>query len=172
MMNTHAYLIKVRVSYFPISSAVSFFFLFLCLTLSMGNSVERSMFCPDCPPLCPTWQTALDTVNISVMRMALNCTCLSPGDDSTISDQISAGITDIVTFSSIFWKRSSSYSHKILTSSLVHLHWRLLNRLENLGVIFDDQFNFTEHIASVLRSCRFTLYNIQKIRPYLSQYAQ
>src|SRR4029434_94051 len=30
---------------------------------------------------------------------------------------------------------------------------------------------FTAHIASVSRSCRFALYNIRKIRPYLTQYA-
>src|SRR4029434_1067634 len=28
-----------------------------------------------------------------------------------------------------------------------------------------------DHIASVSRSCRFALYNIRKIRPYLTQYA-
>src|SRR4029434_7055770 len=28
----------------------------------------------------------------------------------------------------------------------------------------------TDHIASVSRSCRFALYNIRKIRPYLTQY--
>src|SRR4029434_9007729 len=41
----------------------------------------------------------------------------------------------------------------------------------NLGVIIDDQLTFTAHIASVSRSCRFALYNIRKIRPYLTQYA-
>ena len=39
----------------------------------------------------------------------------------------------------------------------------------NLGVIFDDQLNFSEHVASVLRSCRFTLYSNRKIRPYPTQ---
>src|SRR4029434_5306937 len=41
----------------------------------------------------------------------------------------------------------------------------------NLGDIIDDQLTFTAHIASVSRSCRFALYNIRKIRPYLTQYA-
>src|SRR4029434_2380614 len=40
----------------------------------------------------------------------------------------------------------------------------------NLGVIIDDQLTFTAHIASVSRSCRFALYNIHKLRPYLTQY--
>src|SRR4029434_3175702 len=41
----------------------------------------------------------------------------------------------------------------------------------NLGVIIDDQLTFTDHIASVSRSCRFALFNIRKIRPYLTPYA-
>src|SRR4029434_3457918 len=41
----------------------------------------------------------------------------------------------------------------------------------NLGVIINDQLTFTDHIASVSRSCRFALYIIRKIRPYLTQYA-
>jgi len=41
---------------------------------------------------------------------------------------------------------------------------------KNLGVIIDDQLTFTDHIASVSRSCRFALYNIRKIRLYLTQY--
>src|SRR4029434_9191897 len=38
-------------------------------------------------------------------------------------------------------------------------------------VIIDDQLTFTDHIASVSRSCRFALFNTRKIRPYLTQYA-
>src|SRR4029434_2910924 len=41
----------------------------------------------------------------------------------------------------------------------------------NLRVIIDDQLTFTAHIGSVSSSCRFALYNIRKIRPYLTQYA-
>ena len=35
----------------------------------------------------------------------------------------------------------------------------------------DDQLTFTDHIASVSRSCRFALFNFCKIRPYLTQYS-
>lgn len=42
---------------------------------------------------------------------------------------------------------------------------------QNLGVIFDDQLNFSKHVVSVRRSCRFTLYKIRKFRPYLTQYS-
>ncbi len=41
----------------------------------------------------------------------------------------------------------------------------------NLGVLIDDQLSFTDHIATTARSCRFALYNIRKIRPFLSEQA-
>ncbi|XP_057198034.1 uncharacterized protein LOC130559143 [Triplophysa rosa] len=41
----------------------------------------------------------------------------------------------------------------------------------NLGVVIDDQLNFTDHVASTTRSCRFILYNIRRIRPFLSEHA-
>ncbi len=40
-----------------------------------------------------------------------------------------------------------------------------------LGVIFDDQLTFKEHIAKTARSCRFALHNIRKIRPFLTEHA-
>ncbi len=41
----------------------------------------------------------------------------------------------------------------------------------NLGVVIDDQLSFTDHIATTAWSCRFALYNIRKIRPFLSEQA-
>ncbi len=41
----------------------------------------------------------------------------------------------------------------------------------NLGVIFDDQLTFKEHIAKTARSCRFGLHNIRNIRPFLTEHA-
>ncbi|KAI2646130.1 hypothetical protein H4Q32_024583 [Labeo rohita] len=41
----------------------------------------------------------------------------------------------------------------------------------NLGVIFDDQLTFKDHIAKTARSCRFALHNIRKIRPFLTEQA-
>ncbi len=43
--------------------------------------------------------------------------------------------------------------------------------IRNLGVIFDDQLTFKEHIAKTARSCRFALHNIRKIRPFLTEHA-
>ncbi len=43
--------------------------------------------------------------------------------------------------------------------------------VRNLGVIFDDQLTFKEHIAKSARSCRFALHNIRKIMPFLTEHA-
>ena len=40
---------------------------------------------------------------------------------------------------------------------------------KNLGVILDSQLSFKAHISAVARSCRYTLYNIRRIRPFLTQ---
>ncbi|XP_053497706.1 uncharacterized protein LOC128618216 [Ictalurus furcatus] len=42
---------------------------------------------------------------------------------------------------------------------------------KNLGVILDDSLTFTDHISTTARSCKFILYNIKKIRPYLTEQA-
>ena len=41
----------------------------------------------------------------------------------------------------------------------------------NLGVVLDDQLDFKEQVAAKSRSCRFLLYNIRRIRPYLTTYS-
>ncbi|XP_066530386.1 uncharacterized protein [Hoplias malabaricus] len=43
--------------------------------------------------------------------------------------------------------------------------------VRNLGVMVDDQLTFADHVTAVARSCRFSLFNIRKIRPYLTQHA-
>ncbi len=37
--------------------------------------------------------------------------------------------------------------------------------------MIDDQLTFLHHVAKTARSCRFALFNIKKIRPFLSEYA-
>ncbi len=39
----------------------------------------------------------------------------------------------------------------------------------NLGVVTDDQLSFIDHIATTARSCRFALYAIRKISPFLTE---
>ncbi|KAJ8334024.1 hypothetical protein SKAU_G00413430 [Synaphobranchus kaupii] len=41
----------------------------------------------------------------------------------------------------------------------------------NLGVVLDNQLDFKEHIRATARSCRFLLYNIRRIQPYLTTYS-
>ncbi|KAJ8358777.1 hypothetical protein SKAU_G00153020 [Synaphobranchus kaupii] len=41
----------------------------------------------------------------------------------------------------------------------------------NLGVVLEDQLDFKEHIRATAWSCRFLLYNIRRIRPYLTTYS-
>ncbi|XP_057177924.1 uncharacterized protein LOC130546583 [Triplophysa rosa] len=41
----------------------------------------------------------------------------------------------------------------------------------NLGVMLNDQLKFTFHIAATTRTCRYVLYNIRKIRPFLLEHA-
>ncbi|XP_057216904.1 uncharacterized protein LOC130570562 [Triplophysa rosa] len=41
----------------------------------------------------------------------------------------------------------------------------------NLGVIFDEQLPFNDHIAKTMWSCRYALFNIRKVRPYLTEHA-
>ncbi len=43
--------------------------------------------------------------------------------------------------------------------------------VRNLGVIFNEQLTFKDHIAKTTRSCRFALHNIRKIRPFLTEHA-
>ncbi len=43
--------------------------------------------------------------------------------------------------------------------------------VRNLGVVIDDKLNFSDHIAKTARSCRFALFNIKKIRSFLSEHA-
>ncbi len=43
--------------------------------------------------------------------------------------------------------------------------------VRNLGIIFDDQLTFKDHIAKTAQFCRFALHNIRKIRPFLTQHS-
>ncbi len=43
--------------------------------------------------------------------------------------------------------------------------------VRNIGVIFDEQLTFKDHIAKTARSCKFALHNIRKIRPFLTEHA-
>ncbi len=67
-----------------------------------------------------------------------------------------------------FW--NPSFHHKF-TFQLVSSTITPSKTARNLGVVIDDKLNFTDQITKTARSCRFALYNIKKIRPFLSEHA-
>ena len=106
-----------------------------------------------------------------------------PPEDTTVSARISDCLADIST-----WMKNHHLQLNLAKTELMvfpakqAIHHNISINIDslslvpsktarNLGVIIDDQLTFTDHIASVSRSCRFALYNIRKIRPYLTQYA-
>ncbi len=58
------------------------------------------------------------------------------------------------------------------TSQFLHPARRINHNTfqDNLGVVTDDQLILTDHTAKTAQSCRFALYNIRKIRPFLSEH--
>ncbi len=62
------------------------------------------------------------------------------------------------------WLGSSTFTPSALVSHEIFTP-------RNLGVIFDDQLTFKEHIAQTAQSCRFALQYIIKIRPFLTEHA-
>ncbi|XP_064190191.1 uncharacterized protein LOC135254144 [Anguilla rostrata] len=42
---------------------------------------------------------------------------------------------------------------------------------KNLGVVMDNRLSLSQNITAVSRTCRFFLYNIRRIRPFLTTYA-
>ena len=65
--------------------------------------------------------------------------------------------------------RPACGSSKPIISSQFHITPSKTAR--NLGVMIDDQLTFSDHIAKTVRSCRFALFNIKKIRSFLSEHA-
>ncbi len=70
-----------------------------------------------------------------------------------------------------------SYQHTHINTSLLTgisdftIQLASSSSVRNLGVIFDDQLTFKDHIAKTTRSFRIGLHNIRKIRPFLTPHA-
>ncbi len=64
------------------------------------------------------------------------------------------------------WKSHHNFTIQLGTSTITPS-----KTARNLGVVIDDQLNFSDHISKTARSCRFALFNIRKIRPFLSEHA-
>ncbi len=104
-------------------------------------------------------------------------------DDPTIAARISACLTDISC-----WMKDHHLQINLAKTELLvvstnpSLHHNFTTQLgsstitpsktaRNLGVVIDDQVTFSDHIAKTAQSCRFALFNIKKIRPFLSEHA-
>ncbi|KAI4898892.1 hypothetical protein NFI96_006777 [Prochilodus magdalenae] len=106
-----------------------------------------------------------------------------PSSDTQVCNRISACLTDISSWmtahhlklnpskTELLFNPSTTGPHRDLTISFGN---SLITPTEDagiLGVILDGQLSFSAHIANLTRSCRFLLYNIRRIRPFLYQEA-
>ena len=106
-----------------------------------------------------------------------------PPNDHTVSAQITACLADISV-----WMKERHLQLNLSKTELIVIPASLsvqpqiniqlgssqlmpTKSARNLGVMIDDQLTFKVHVASIARSCRYALYNIRKIRPYLSEHS-
>ncbi len=104
-------------------------------------------------------------------------------DDLTIAARISAYLTDISCWiKDHHLQLNLAKTELLVVSANPPLHHNFTFQLSsstiitsktarNLGVVIDDKLHFSDHIAKTARSCRFALFNIKKIRPFLSEHA-
>ncbi|KAK3572653.1 hypothetical protein QTP86_001631 [Hemibagrus guttatus] len=106
-----------------------------------------------------------------------------PPSDTTTSARISACLVDISSWMTAHQLKLNPSKTELLIipgdpSPAQDLAISLSNSMispsataRNLGVTMDNQLSFSSHVTNVTRSCRFLLYNIRRIRPFLSTQA-
>ncbi|KAK3544160.1 hypothetical protein QTP86_003938 [Hemibagrus guttatus] len=106
-----------------------------------------------------------------------------PSSDTTTSARISACLADISSWMTAHQLKLNPSKTELLIipgdpSPAQDLAISLSNSMispaasaRNLGVTMDNQLSFSSHVTNVTRSCRFLLYNIRRIRPFLSTQA-
>ncbi|KAK3542234.1 hypothetical protein QTP86_021394 [Hemibagrus guttatus] len=106
-----------------------------------------------------------------------------PPSDTTTSARISACLADISSWMTAHQLKLNPSKTELLIipgdpSPAQDLAITLSNSMisptasaRNLGVTMDNQLSFSSHVTNVTRSCRFLLYNIRRIRPFLSTQA-
>ncbi len=67
--------------------------------------------------------------------------------------------------------RTACSSSKPIVSSQFHLPVRLINHWKTASFVIDDKLNFSDHITKTAWSCRFALFNIKRIRPFLLKHS-
>ncbi|KAK3553835.1 hypothetical protein QTP70_012207 [Hemibagrus guttatus] len=115
---------------------------------------------------------------------SMGMVCFLPGwsliSDTTASARISACLVDISSWMTTHQLKLNPSKTELLVipgdpSPAQDLAISLNNSMispsataRNLGVTMDNQLSFSSHVTNVTRSCRFLLYNIRRIRPFLS----
>uniref|UniRef100_A0A8C6L387 Reverse transcriptase domain-containing protein n=1 Tax=Nothobranchius furzeri TaxID=105023 RepID=A0A8C6L387_NOTFU len=106
-----------------------------------------------------------------------------PPDDHTVSARISNCLSDIskwmkshhlqlnLSKTELLVIQAKTYMQHNISIQNDFLSLAPSKAVRNLGVVIDEHLSFKDLVASVARSCRFALYNIRKIRPYLTQHA-
>ncbi|KAK3570901.1 hypothetical protein QTP86_029372, partial [Hemibagrus guttatus] len=106
-----------------------------------------------------------------------------PPSDTTASARISACLVDISSWMTAHQLKLNPSKTELLVipgdpSPAQDLVISLNNSMISpsatvckLGVTMDNQLSFSYHVTNVTRSCRFLLYNIRRIRPFLSTQA-
>ncbi|KAK3519597.1 hypothetical protein QTP86_003186 [Hemibagrus guttatus] len=106
-----------------------------------------------------------------------------PPSDTTTSARISACLADISSWMTAHQLKLNPSKTELLIipgdpSPAQDLAISLSNSMisptasaRNLGVTMDNQLSFSSHVTNVTHSCRFLLYNIRRIRPFLSTQA-
>ncbi len=103
-------------------------------------------------------------------------------DDPTVAARISGCLADISAWMKEHLQLNLAKTELLVFPTTLTLQYDFTIQLgsstitpsssvRNLGVIFDEQLTFKEHIAKTARSCRFALHNIRKIRPFLTEHA-
>ncbi len=104
-------------------------------------------------------------------------------DDLTIAARISACLVDISSWmkdhhlqlnlakTELLVVSANPLFHHYFTFQLGSSTITSSKTARNQGIVIDDQLTFSDHITKTARSCSFALYNIKKIRPFLSEHA-
>ncbi|KAI4903582.1 hypothetical protein NFI96_001005 [Prochilodus magdalenae] len=106
-----------------------------------------------------------------------------PSSDTQVCNRISACLTEISSWmtahhlklnpskTELLFIPSTTGPHRDLAISFRNSLITPTEDARSLGVILDGQLSFSAHIANLTQSCRFLLYNIWRIQPFLSQEA-
>ncbi|KAK3548351.1 hypothetical protein QTP70_010716 [Hemibagrus guttatus] len=106
-----------------------------------------------------------------------------PPSDTTASARISACLADISSWMTAHQLKLNPSKTELLIvpgdpspaqNLAISLSYSMISpsaSARNLGVTMDNQLSFSSHVTNVTHSCRFLLYNIRRIQPFLSTQA-